>query len=145
MNRRLSGFLLALTLLAGAVKAEERPAHRKPPAQLDLEALDRLLAAAQGELGAPGLAAAVVKEGEVVFSRGYGWADRARNRRMSADVPVELGSVTKLLTGLALTEAAGAGRLDLEAPVPLVPWRDPDGRVEGIQFLLWAFPRVPAP
>lgn len=109
MIRRLLGFLLAFALLPGCLRAEEK--------RLDLEALDRLLAATQKELGAPGLAAAVAVGDEIVFAKGYGSADRARNRAMTADVPVEIGSVTKLLTALALNEAAGAGKLDLEAPV----------------------------
>ena len=104
MSHRFLGFLLAFTLLSGAVQAEKKP---------DLEALDRLLAEAQKDLATPGLAAALVIGDEIVFAKGYGTADRARNRPMTADVPVEIGSVTKLLTALALNEA----RVDLQAPV----------------------------
>lgn len=81
---------------------------------------DPLIAAVEKErvkLGAPGVAVAVIEDGEVTFARGFGSKDP------NADVPVEattlfrIGSVSKMLTSVAMLRQVAAGKVDLSAPV----------------------------
>lgn len=65
-----------------------------------------------------GAAAAVVQSGELVFARGYGYAD------LEAGIPVQadrtlffIGSDGKLFTWTAVMQLAGQGKLDLHADV----------------------------
>jgi CubicO group peptidase (beta-lactamase class C family) len=74
-----------------------------------------------GELEAyevAGLTVAVVKDGQLFFAKGYGWADV--ERRVPVDAEQTLfrpGSVSKLLTWTAVMQLAEQGKLDLDADV----------------------------
>ena len=66
----------------------------------------------------PGAAIAVVKDGEIVFTKGYGYSD------VDAQVPVnsestifEWGSITKIFTWTAAMQLAEKGMLDLDADI----------------------------
>lgn len=65
----------------------------------------------------PGLAAAIVKDGELAWARGYGLANIAHERRASVDVEFMLASVSKTVTGVAVMQAVQEGLLDLDAGV----------------------------
>ncbi len=65
-----------------------------------------------------GAVVAVVKNGEVLFEHGYGYADY--DKRVSVDPKLTLfrwGSVSKLLTWTAVMQLAEQGKLDLDADV----------------------------
>jgi CubicO group peptidase (beta-lactamase class C family) len=65
-----------------------------------------------------GAVIAVVKNGDVLFERGYGYADY--DRRVSVDPKLTLfrwGSVSKLLTWTAVMQLVEQGKLDLDADV----------------------------
>ena len=75
--------------------------------------VERHMAAAH----APGLVVAVVHDGEVILSRGYGFADLQTQRSMTAQTPVRAGSVSKAATSAAVLELAARGAIALDAPV----------------------------
>ncbi len=74
-----------------------------------------------GELEAydvAGLTVAVVKDGQLFFAKGYGWADV--DGRVPVDVDKTLfrpGSVSKLFTWTAVMQLVEQGKLDLDADV----------------------------
>jgi CubicO group peptidase (beta-lactamase class C family) len=74
-----------------------------------------------GELEAyqcAGLTVAVVKDGQLFFAKGYGWADV--DRRVPVDAELTLfrpGSVSKLFTWTAVMQLVEQGKLDLDADV----------------------------
>jgi CubicO group peptidase (beta-lactamase class C family) len=59
----------------------------------------------------------LVKDGAVLVEDGYGLADVAARRPMQSQTPVRIGSITKLLTALAVMQLAGEERLSLDEPV----------------------------
>lgn len=66
----------------------------------------------------PGAALAVVKDGRVVFTDGFGFADVASRRGVSVEETVfRVASISKVLTAAAALKLAGKGRLDLHADV----------------------------
>jgi CubicO group peptidase (beta-lactamase class C family) len=75
---------------------------------------DEVLAFLDGNT-VPGIAVAVVAGGEVVYTGGFGWADVAAERPLTADTPVLLSSVSKTLVGVLAARAAADG-LDLDTP-----------------------------
>jgi CubicO group peptidase (beta-lactamase class C family) len=89
-------------------------------------AQDRLDAYVQERMAAwsvPGLALAVVEDGQVTLTRGYGLADREQQRPMTAQTPVAVGSATKPLTATAILQLVEEGRIELDAPVTrYLPW-----------------------
>ena len=65
-----------------------------------------------------GAAVAVVKDGKVLFSKGYGYADREKKVPVSADETLfRPGSVSKLFTWTAVMQLAEQGKLDLNRDV----------------------------
>ncbi len=65
-----------------------------------------------------GLTVAVVKDGQLFFAKGYGWADV--ERRVPVDAEETLfrpGSVSKLFTWTAVMQLVEQGKLDLDADV----------------------------
>ena len=74
-----------------------------------------------GELEAydvAGLTVAVVKDGQLFFAKGYGWADVDRRLPVEADKTLfRPGSVSKLFTWTAVMQLVEQGKLDLDADV----------------------------
>ncbi len=74
-----------------------------------------------GELEAydvAGLTVAVVKDGQLFFAKGYGWADVDRQVPVEADKTLfRPGSVSKLFTWTAVMQLVEQGKLDLDADV----------------------------
>lgn len=85
------------------------------PAQLD--GLDRDVEAAMKDWQIPGLALAVVKDGQVIHSRAYGYRDVEQKLRVTPQTLFGIGSITKSFTVLALATLAEEGKLDWERPV----------------------------
>jgi CubicO group peptidase (beta-lactamase class C family) len=87
----------------------------------------------------PGVTAAVVKDGKPFFNAGYGYADVASKRGMTATTPVYIASSTKSFTGLMCAMLAQQGKLDLDKPiVAYLPELDswPDSKRVTLRMLL---------
>ena len=65
----------------------------------------------------PGVSVAVVRDGRVVFAKGYGWADVGKKRPMTADTLLLAGSVSKPVTAIAAIDLVERGKLPLDADV----------------------------
>jgi CubicO group peptidase (beta-lactamase class C family) len=65
----------------------------------------------------PGLAACIVKDGEIAWSHGYGHANLARDRRATPDTIFMLASISKTAMVVAAMQAVEDGALDLDADV----------------------------
>jgi CubicO group peptidase (beta-lactamase class C family)/D-alanyl-D-alanine dipeptidase len=64
----------------------------------------------------PALSIALVDDQEVVWSRGFGYADPRTKRRATADTVYRVGSVSKPFTTLLLMMLVELGLIDLDAP-----------------------------
>jgi CubicO group peptidase (beta-lactamase class C family) len=65
----------------------------------------------------PGLTLAVVKDGEIAYSRGFGFRDLERGLRATPETLYAIGSVTKSFTALSIMQLVEAGKLSLDEPV----------------------------
>lgn len=65
----------------------------------------------------PGLAITIVEKGEVVLSKGYGYADLENKRPMTPEAAVRAGSVSKPVVATAILQLWERGLVDLEAPI----------------------------
>jgi CubicO group peptidase (beta-lactamase class C family) len=68
-------------------------------------------------LGAPGAAICVRKDGRVVWSEGFGFADLEQQVPVTTQTRFRIGSVSKPVTSAALGLLSEAGKLDWDAPV----------------------------
>lgn len=114
----LTGLALCVLLLATAtpIAAQDGAALQDGPS---MEAFfDGLMAAHLEAHHIPGAVVAVVADGEMVFAKGYGYADV--ENRIAPDPERTLfrpGSVSKLVTWTAVMQLVEAGKLDLNADV----------------------------
>lgn len=149
MQASRSFLLLPLALLAAC----SAPFEKGDPVSLPSEAppvdhgvlADEALAAevdaaAQDFLArtqAPGVSLALVREGELVFSAGYGWAELESERAFEAETPVLLSSVSKTFIGVAAMQALEDEVLTLDEPVAaFVDFEVDNPKVEGEQISL---------
>jgi CubicO group peptidase (beta-lactamase class C family) len=115
--------LLLAALLAGPRPAAARPSTQEQPAGLttpeELEAfLDGVAAAQLDGLHVAGMAVAVVKDGQLFFSKGYGYADVEEQRPVSpSETLFRAASVSKLFVWTAVMQLVEQGRLDLDADI----------------------------
>jgi len=65
----------------------------------------------------PGLSAAIVKDGEIVYSRGFCFRDLEYGLRAAPETLYGIGSVTKSFTALSVMQLVEEGRLSLDEPV----------------------------
>src|SRR5687768_15668376 len=68
-------------------------------------------------LGIPGLTAALVLKGELVWSGGFGTADIENQLPARPETVYRLASVSKPITAAAVLQLAERGKLDLDAPI----------------------------
>lgn len=65
----------------------------------------------------PGLAVAFARDGELVYSKGFGYADLDTGRPVDPETIFGVASVTKSFTCLAIMQLADAGKLSPDDPV----------------------------
>ncbi|MFQ5817621.1 MAG: serine hydrolase [Terriglobia bacterium] len=86
-------------------------------AQTSLEGLDEFIVAVMKEWKVPGLAIAIVKDGEVIHAQGYGLRDVERQLPVTPQTLFAIGSITKSFTVTVLGMLADDGKLDWDKPV----------------------------
>jgi serine beta-lactamase-like protein LACTB len=107
--RRLA--LAATTLLALAPRL---PAQAPPDSALIARA--RQIVEARLD-SIPGIAIAVARDGRIVWSEGFGWADLEQRVPVTPATEFRIGSISKSLTSAAVGLLVQEGKLDLDAPV----------------------------
>lgn len=111
---------LVLSLPATAqVAGSVSKVQRGPIEPTDLEAfMDEFFDKNMEELNIPGAAVVVVKDGKILFSEGYGFADLERQIPVDpAQTIMRVASVSKLFTATAAMQLVEQGLLDLDADV----------------------------
>jgi CubicO group peptidase (beta-lactamase class C family) len=120
--RRTSSSLIALTgllgALAGCATAPIRPAEI---AHDDYAYAKRYLTwfieQEMSKHDVTGLSIALVDDQQVVWARGFGFADKARNLPAAPETVYRVGSISKLFTATAAMQLAERGKLDIDRPL----------------------------
>lgn len=81
------------------------------------DSVDRYLAEQMRLKNAPGASIAVVKNGKVIQSAGYGLSNIETNTSATADTVYEIGSVTKQFTAAAIMLLVQEGKLAVSDPI----------------------------
>jgi CubicO group peptidase (beta-lactamase class C family) len=87
------------------------------PSDFGAEQLDELAVAAFNRQPLAGLALGIVRDGELAYERGLGFADVGTKRPVTADTVFRIGSISKTFTAIAVMQLVERGRLDLDDPV----------------------------
>lgn len=102
--------LLTVSCLSAPLSPSSQPTYN---VEEFARALDSLRTAAR----IPGLSTAVVKDGEVIFARGFGYADLERQIPATPETPYDIASVAKPISAVVALKLVEAGRLDLDRPM----------------------------
>ncbi len=138
MNRR---HFIKTGTLALAVTAQGCVTTGKPPRKVPLaQAFDHEMKEFMEARKVPGGALAVVKNGRLVYARGYGWADRDEKIPVKADSLFRIASVAKPITAVAVLKLVEEEKLSLDTKAfPLLKmqpavmsFRDPEPRLRDI-------------
>jgi CubicO group peptidase (beta-lactamase class C family) len=94
------------------------PAHAQQLTSADLETwLDGFVPAALERADIAGLVISVVKDGQVLIAKGYGYADLAAKTAMDPGTVLRVASVSKAFTATAVMQLVEQGKLDLDHDV----------------------------
>jgi CubicO group peptidase (beta-lactamase class C family) len=105
-------FLLALIALSCTAFAQQPPPD-----------LDAYVARTMSTFEVPGLALAIVKDGQVVVAKGYGVRKLGEAAPVDAQTLFGIASNTKVFTAVALGLLVEEGKLEWDAPVVrYLPW-----------------------
>ena len=106
LDRR--AFLLRGTAAGLASTANASPAQSP---------VDRFIAAQLRQAGIPGAGIGFAQAGQVIFARGYGYADLATNRSVTGATLFHIASITKTVTATAVMKLVESGRMAVDAPI----------------------------
>ena len=89
--------------------------------------MDERIPALMKQYSIPGCNIALVKNGEIAWTQGYGYADMASSRALTVDTAMSVQSITKPVTAWGVMRLAEKGLIDLDTPVSqyLKSWQFP--------------------
>ena len=105
-------FIIGCLLVACAPHKATVPTHRETldPVQL----FDQKLESMRKTLSIPGMSVAVLKEQEIVFDKGYGYADIENKIRATENTPYNIASLTTPFGATILMRLVEEGHLNLD-------------------------------
>ena len=83
----------------------------------ELKGLDEFVEMRMKEWNVPGIAIAVVRDSQVVLTKGYGWANVEEKQRVDAGTLFAIGSSSKAFTATGVMQLVDEGKVDLDEPV----------------------------
>ena len=124
--------VLAMATLANGPAAGQQPTIFTPGGSLPV--LDSYLDALRLQAGIPGMSAAVVHEGEVIWEKGYGFQNTATRERATPDTPYVVGDLSATLAATLLLQCVEIRRIGLDDPLPRfgVSGPDPDATLRSL-------------
>lgn len=109
--RVLAALALALVLSAPAVRTQQLLGTDS------LTIFDAYLESLRQQALIPGLSATIVKDGQIVWERGYGFQDIAARIAATPDTPYVVGDVSESFAAVLLLQCVEQRLLDLDTPV----------------------------
>lgn len=110
--RAIFGLALALCLTGAA--GAQAPYGQQSALERDLAAFDTFLKDFRRENRVQSFSVALVHDGTIVFSRGYGWQDHDAEEPATADTSYLAASITKTFTAATLLQMAEDGHISLD-------------------------------
>lgn len=108
--------VLALLLVVAPGCRHSRQADESGTWHRNIAAFEEEIQGLQSALAIPGLAYAIVENGETIATGAFGVEQGAGGKPFATSTPLRIASVTKSLTAVVALQLVEEGRLDLEAP-----------------------------
>jgi len=122
-------------LLAGCAAPVATPVEEVENAET-WDQFEAELESLRQQMKIPGMSAAVVKDRQVVWARGFGYADVENGVPATAETPYHLASVTKPFAALVIMMLVQDGKLSLDDPVSRYGVSLPEGEQVTVRHLM---------
>ena len=109
--------VIAACALGIGVAVEMISASAPAEAPVDVHAVDALMLRLIATHDVAGAALALIKDGEVVLEKGYGFRDLTTHAVVTAQTLFNIGSISKSFTALGIAQLVDHHKLDLDAPI----------------------------
>ena len=120
-SRAATALLLIAVLGLAVAPSSAQPAST--PSNNALSAFDARVDAVRRQFDVPGIAVAIVKDGQVVLARGYGLREMGKPASVDEHTMFAIASNTKAFTATALQMLAEDGKLDMnDRVIDHLPW-----------------------
>jgi CubicO group peptidase (beta-lactamase class C family)/D-alanyl-D-alanine dipeptidase len=106
--------VMAALLLVHAGSAQAPTSAKYAPV---IERLQTLIDHEMKDKGLPALSVALVDDQDVIWAKGFGFADPEKKIAATEETVYRVGSVSKLFTDIAVMQLAERGAINLDAPV----------------------------
>lgn len=107
-----------ITLLLGLVLwASQCVAQSSEPTPKSLADFDALVTKAMADSNVPGMSVAIVRDGKVIYAKGFGYRDVERKLPVTTDTIFAIGSISKSFTSLIFGTLNDEGKVDWDKPV----------------------------
>ena len=106
--------MVSVVFLVSAASGQPSP---RPPGKFDLTAIDAYLADYVREKGLVGLSVAIMRNGEIVFAKGYGQRSLEKALPVDPETSFAVASVTKQFVCACVLLLAEEGKLSIDDPV----------------------------
>lgn len=126
MMKRLSFWTLVLTAtLLGTACTKEKddnnnPTPQPPPPVTPVNSIPQVddgIRDFMARYNVPGVSVAIVKEGKLVYAKGYGFADQQAAKAVDTASLFRVASISKPITAIAIMKLVEQGKLSLSAKV----------------------------
>jgi D-alanyl-D-alanine carboxypeptidase len=123
MKKMLLSIGIAILILGAGLYAFAPHAPATPKQVKDKQELEAYLNRLTASGNPPGLSVVVVKNGNVVYNKAFGYADGPRKIKATPDTIYHWWSMTKIPTAIAVMQLEEQGKLDFDDPVTnYLPW-----------------------
>jgi len=85
--------------------------------EIDTKKIDDYITKAQKQWNIPGMAIAIVKDGKILFSKGYGVREYGKKDKVDDESLFAIASNTKAFTASALSILVDQGKINWDDPV----------------------------
>jgi len=131
MNVLIMPVVVAVLLACGGEPSTPSVSPVTPPAQQEIPitgaqvpgmgSYDKIVSDLMRKYAIPGGAVAVVRDGKLIYARGFGYADVENKTPVQPDALFRIASVSKPITAVAIMKLVEEGKLTLDARVaPLI-------------------------
>jgi CubicO group peptidase (beta-lactamase class C family) len=83
----------------------------------EFNSIDQQIESALKKSGTPGAVLVVVRDGKIIYARGYGYADLESHLNATPDTVWPIASITKVLTAIGTMQLVEAGKISLTTDV----------------------------
>ncbi|MGG4046007.1 serine hydrolase domain-containing protein [Paenibacillus favisporus] len=136
ISRKMIFVLLLAAVFSGAYTSLASAAPKLETGREDQ--IDRFIETRMHQNRIPGLSVAIVHDGEIVYSKGYG--ETGSGAAVTPDTPLPVASLSKSITALAVMQLVEAGKIRLEDKaadlLPSFRMDDPRGKEITVRQLL---------